>query len=210
MPELIVNIDHVAALRQIGRANVPDPVAAAVRIENTAVRGIAVHLWEDRRHIQDRDIRILRQVVQSEFILEMGSTAEMVGIALDLKPDRIVLVPEKHEETTTDGGLDLIVHKNAVAETIATLQNSGLPVGVFIDPDPEQISLAHQINANRVVIHSQLFCDAKTSMKREHSFARMVDAIKFAHKLKLGVTVGRGLDARTIRNFRQFYVNLLG
>ena len=145
MPELIVNIDHVAALRQIGRANVPDPVAAAVRIENTAARGIAVHLWEDRRHIQDRDIRILRQVVQSEFILEMGSTAEMVGIALDLKPDRIVLVPEKQEETTTDGGLDLIVHKNAVAETIATLQNSGLPVGVFIDPDPEQISLAHQI-----------------------------------------------------------------
>ncbi|RLC30571.1 MAG: pyridoxine 5'-phosphate synthase [Deltaproteobacteria bacterium] len=202
MSGLIVNIDRIAALRQIGRTANPDPAAAAVLIETAGAEGIAVHLWEDRRHIQDRDVRILRQIVQSMFILEIAPTSEMTGIALDLKPDRIVLVPEKYEETTPAGGLDLIVHRDSVAETVSTLQNNGLSVGVLIDPDPEQIRLAHQINVNQVTLHLKSFRDAKTVMKKQRAFEKAVDAVKLSRRLNLQVTVCRGLDYHTIRTFR--------
>ncbi|MBW1867298.1 MAG: pyridoxine 5'-phosphate synthase [Deltaproteobacteria bacterium] len=203
MAGLIVNIDRIAALRQIGKAANPDPAAAAVLIETAGAEGVAVHLWEDRRHIQDRDVRILRQIVQSMFILEIAPTSEMAGIALDLKPDRIVLVPEKYEESTPAGGLDLIVHKDSVAETISTFQNNGLSAGVLIDPDPEQIRIAHLINANWVTLYLKTFRDAKTAIKKQRAFDETVDAIKLSHRLNLQVTVCSGLDYHTIRAFRK-------
>ena len=203
MSGLIVNIDRIAALRQIGKSANPDPAAAAVLIETAGAEGVAVHLWEDRRHIQDRDVRILRHIVQSMFILEITPTSEMTGIALDLKPDRTVLVPEKYEETTPEGGLDLIVHKDSVAETISTFQNNGLSAGVMIDPDPEQIKIAHQINANQVTFHLKSFHDAKTVIKKQRVFDETVDAIKLSHRLNMQVTVCRGLDYNTIRTFRK-------
>jgi pyridoxine 5-phosphate synthase len=177
-------------------------VAAAVLAELAGADGIVVHLRGDRRHIQDRDVRILRKVVQTKLILEMASTTEMLGIALDIKPDLVTLVPERREEITTEGGLDLVVHKTAVTETIGMLQNSGIPVSIFIDPKPEQLKLAHQANANMVEIHTGAFCDATTSNKRNQAFSKIVDAIKLSHKLRLGVNVGHGICYNTIKAFK--------
>ncbi len=202
MAGLAVNVDHVATLREARKINYPEPVAAAVLAELAGADGIVVHLREDRRHIQDRDVRILRKIVQTRLILEMASTSEMVGIALDIKPDIVTLVPEKREELTTEGGLDLIVHKNSVAEAVDSLQNSGIPVSIFIDPDPEQIKLAHQIDAAMVEIHTGTFCDATTSIKREKAFSTIVDAVKLAHKLKLKVNAGHGICYKTIKAFK--------
>ena len=205
MPGLAVNIDHIAALREIRGADYPDPLAAAVLAELAGADGIAVSLREDRRHIQDRDIRLLRSVIQSKLLLEMASSNEMVGIALDIQPDLVVLVPEKREEFTTEGGLDLIIHKESVAETIGTLQNSGIQVGVIIDPDPDQIKVAHQINANAVAINTGIFCDPKTTKSRDLAFSNIVDAVKLAHKLKISVHVGHGLCYKTIKDFKGLY-----
>ena len=202
MAGLAVNVDHIATLRQLRGVSYPDPVAAAVIAELAGADGIVVHLRRDRRHIQDRDVRILRKVVQTKLILEMASTTEMLGIALDIKPDLVTLVPERREEVTTEGGLDLVVHKSAVTETIRTLQNSGIPVSIFIDPEPEQLKLAHQANANLIEIHTGTFCDATTSKKKNQAFSKIVDAIKLSHKLRLGVNVGHGICYNTIKAFK--------
>ena len=202
MAGLAVNIDHVATLREARKISYPDPVAAAVLAELAGADGIVVHLRKDRRHIHDRDVRILRQVVQTKLILEMASNHEMVGIALDIQPDLVTLVPEKREELTTEGGLDLITQNNAIAETVDTLQNSGIPVCIFIDPNLDQIKLAHKINATMVEIHTGTFCEAKTLKKRNQAFSNIVDTVKFAHKLKIGVNAGHGLCYNTIMAFK--------
>ena len=202
MAGLAVNVDHVATIRNARKINYPDPVAAAVIAELAGADGIVVHLREDRRHIQDRDLKILRKVVQIKLILEMASTDEMVGIALDVEPDLVTLVPERREEITTEGGLDLIVHQDHIAETISALQNSGIPVSIFIDPDPDQIKLAHQINATMIEIHTGAFCEAKTQKKKEQTFISIVNAAKLASKLKMGVNAGHGLCYNTIKAFK--------
>lgn len=201
MAQLAVNVDHIATLRQARGVDYPDPVAAAVLAELAGAEGIVVHLREDRRHIQDRDVRLIREIVQTKMILEMGATSEMVGIAMSIKPDLVTLVPEKREEVTTEGGLDLMVHKNAIAESVATLQDSGIPVSIFIDPDPEQIKIAHQINATMVEIHTGAFCDATSTRKRQEAFSQIVDTAKLAYRLKLGVNAGHGLCYNTIKAF---------
>lgn len=202
MAGLSINVDHVATLREARKIHYPDPVPAAVLAELAGADGIVVHLREDRRHIKDRDVEILRKVVQTKLILEMASTPEMVGVALDIKPDLVTLVPEKREELTTEGGLDLIIHKNSVAETIGTLQNGGIPVSIFIDPDIEQIKLAHRVGTDVVEIHTGTFCDATTPEKRTQSFSKIVNAVKLAHKLKLKVNAGHGLCYKTIKDFK--------
>jgi pyridoxine 5-phosphate synthase len=202
MAGLAVNIDHVATLREARKSTYPDPVAAAIQVELAGADGVVAHLREDRRHLQDRDLRILRKVVQSKLILEMAITSEMVGIALDVKPDLVTLVPEKREELSTEGGLDLVFNKNAVAETVATLQDSGIPVSIFIDPNPDQIKIAHQIDATMIEIHTGTFCDAKTDKKREQAFSDIVNAAKLAHKLRLGVNAGHGICYQTIKAFK--------
>jgi len=202
MAGLAVNVDHVATLREARKVSYPEPVAAAVLAELAGADGIVVHLRKDRRHIQDRDVRILRKVVQTKLILEMASTSEMVGIALDIKPDLVTLVPEKKEELTTEGGLDLFVHKNSVAETVGLLQDNGIPVSIFIDPAPEQIKLAHKINASTVEIHTGTFCDATTPQKMDQAFDKIIDAVKLSHKLELKINVGHGICYNTIKAFK--------
>ena len=201
MAGLSVKIDHVATLRESRKTPFPDPVAVAVIAELAGADGIAVHLRRDRRNIRDRDVRILRQTVQSKLILEMASTTEMVGMALDIKPDHVTLVPEKREEFSAEGGLDLVVHKNEVAETVDTLQNSGIPVGILIDPEPEQLKQAHRTNADIVEIHTGAYCEAKTAQKRHQAFLKIVDAVKLAHKLNLSVKAGRSLCYKSIKAF---------
>lgn len=201
MAKLTVQIDHVATLREAGGAAFPEPSAVAVLAELGGADGIAAHLREDRRQIQDHDLRILRKIVQTKLELKMTATSEMLGVALNIKPDAVVLVPEMREESSFEGGLDLMVHKTSVAEMINNLENSGIPVGVFIEPDPEQLKLAHQCNASTVEINTGSFCKAATSAKRTIIFARIVDAVKLAHRLKIGVHVGNGLGYHTITAF---------
>lgn len=201
MSGLAVKIDHVAALREAGRSLFPDPVAAAVMAELAGADGIVVHLREDRRYIRDRDVRILRQTIQSKLILEMASTNEMVGMALDIKPDHVTLVPEKREEFSAGGGLDLIVHRDEIRETVSTLQNSGIPVGILIDPEPEQLKQAHRTNAGIVEIHTAAYCEAKTSKTRHQAFLKIVDAVKLAQKLRINVKAGRSLCYKSIKAF---------
>ena len=202
MSGLAVKIDQVAALRETKKSSFPDPVAAAVLAELAGADGIVVHLREDRRDISDRDVRILRQTIQSKLILEMASTTEMVGMALDIKPDHVTLVPEKREEFSTGGGLDLVVHKEEIRETVDTLQNSGIPVGILIDPEPEQLKQAHRTNAGIVEIHTGTYCEAKTTRTRHRAFLKIVDAVKLSHKLKLNVKAGRRLCYKSIKAFR--------
>ena len=202
MAGLAVKIDLVAALRESRKSTFPDPVAAVVIAELAGADGIAVHLREDRKNIQDRDVRILRQTIQSKLILEMASTTEMVGMALDIKPDHVTLVPEKRVEFSAGGGLDLIVHNEEIREIVDTLQNSGIPVGILIDPDPEQLKQAHRTNAKIVELHTGTYCDAKTSKTRHQEFLKMVEAIKLAHKLNLNIKAGHGLCYKTIKAFK--------
>ncbi len=202
MAKLAVNVDHIATLREARKINYPDPVAAAIAAETAGADGIVVHLREDRRHIQERDVRIIRQVVQTKLIFEMASTPEMLGIAMDIKPDLVTLVPEKREELSTEGGLDIITHQHAIRETIKQLQNVGIPVCIFIDPDLDQIKTTHKLNADMIEIHTGAFCDATTETEREKEFARIVDATRIAHKLKMGANAGHGLCYNTIKRFR--------
>lgn len=202
MTGLAFKIDHIATLREARKGNDPDPVAAAVIAELSGVDSIVCHLREDRRHIQDRDVRLLRKVIQTRLIMEMTASSEMVGIALDVRPDAVTLVPESREEITTEGGLDLIVHNKSLGETIGALQNNGIPVSVFIDPEPEQVKLAHQAGANGVQIHTGIYCEANGNNRRRQAFAKIVDAAKLARKLKLTVTAGHGLGYTTIKAFK--------
>ena len=201
MAGLSVKIDHVATLRESRKRSFPDPVAAAAIAELAGADGIVVHLRKDRRDIRDRDVRILRQTIQSKLILEMASTTEMVGMALDIKPDHVTLVPEKREEFSAEGGLDLVVHKNEIMETVDTLQNSGIPVGILIDPDPEQLKQAHRTNAGIVEIHTGAYCEAKTAQKRHQAFLKIIEAVKLANKLNLSVKAGRSLCYKSIKAF---------
>ncbi|MBF0101135.1 MAG: pyridoxine 5'-phosphate synthase [Desulfobacterales bacterium] len=201
MAGLAVNVDHVATLRQARQVLYPDPVAAAIQAELAGCDGIVVHLREDRRHIQDRDVRILRQIVQTKLILEMAATSEMIGIALELKPDVVTLVPEKRNEMTTEGGIDLTVYKDEIGAAIQTLQLNGIRVSVFIDPDPDQVKIAHKINTNIVEIHTGALCETKSIVHQSKCLSKIVDAIKLAHKLNLNVHAGHGLCYQTIKLF---------
>jgi len=205
MAGLAVNVDHVATLREARKSVYPNPVSAAILAELAGANGIVVHLREDRRHIQDKDVEILRQIVQTKLILEMAPTSEMVGIALNIRPNLVTLVPEKREELTTEGGLDLLFHKNTIGETISSLQNSGIPVSIFIDPDPDQIKIAHMLNASKVELHTGTFCDAKTDKMRDSAFSKIVNAVKLVRKLKMGLNVGHGISYNNITAFEGLY-----
>lgn len=201
MARLIVQIDAVATLREAARSQQPEPMTAAVMAELGGADGIAMHLREDRKHTQDRDVRILRKIIQTRFILKMAATSEMLGVALNVKPDVVILVPEEREGLSSESGLDLMVHKTTVAETVGTLKNSGIPVGVLAEADVEQIKLVHQSNADIVEIHTGAYCEATTSAKRSQNFSKIVDSIKLSHRLNLEVFVGNGIDYSSIKSF---------
>ncbi|HAR34298.1 MAG TPA: pyridoxine 5'-phosphate synthase, partial [Desulfobacter sp.] len=154
MAELAVNVDHVATLRQARGTKYPEPVQAALAAETAGADAIVVHLREDRRHIQDRDLEILRRTVQTKLNLEMAATDEMVGIACRVKPEQCTLVPEKRQELTTEGGLDVIATFQTVQTAVQALQQAGIIVSLFVDPNPEQIRAAHQSGAEAIEIHT--------------------------------------------------------
>lgn len=202
MAQLAVNVDHVATLRNARGINYPEPAAAAIAAETAGADGIVVHLREDRRHINERDVRLIRQIVQSKLILEMAATNEMLGIAMDIKPDTVTLVPEKREELTTEGGLDLITHESHIREAVSTLKNAGIAVCIFIDPDLNQIKIAHKIDADMIEIHTGTFCDATSEGQKSKEFSRIIDAVKIGSKLKLDVNAGHGICYNTIKAFK--------
>ncbi len=202
MPTLSVNIDHIATLRQARKTDYPDPAAAAIIAQLAGAHGIVAHLREDRRHINDRDIKLLKEIVNTKFILEMAATSEMIDIALDIRPDLITLVPEKRHELTTEGGLNLLVNKDNMADAVNTLLSSNLDVSIFIDPDIEQIKEAHKLKVGTIEIHTGTFCDAKSKALQKNAFNRIVNAAKLAKKLKLTVNAGHGICYKTIHAFK--------
>jgi pyridoxine 5-phosphate synthase len=199
MARLGVNIDHVATIRQARGGVEPDPVAAAVIAELAGADGITVHLREDRRHIQDRDIRLLRETVKTKLNLEMAATREMIGIALSLKPDMCTLVPEKRQELTTEGGLDVRINMQHLSEALDLLHEGGIPVSLFIDPDPDQIKAADKTGADYIEIHTGAFAAAKDWKSQEPELIKIENAVKLAQKLGLGVNAGHGLNYVNIK-----------
>jgi pyridoxine 5-phosphate synthase len=201
MPLLAVNVDHVATLRQARLASQPDPVTAAALAELGGARAIIVHLREDRRHIQDRDVRILRQTVKTRLHLEMAATDEMRGIALATKPDMVCLVPEKRQELTTEGGLGVAGREAELAAFVAGLAGAGIPTSLFIDPDPVQIAAAAKVGAAFVELHTGAYADAATPATRRAELDRLLAAIPLARQAGLGVNLGHGLDYDNIHAF---------
>jgi pyridoxine 5-phosphate synthase len=199
MARLGVNIDHVATIRQARGGVEPDPVAAAVIAELAGADGITIHLREDRRHIHDRDLKLLRETVKTKLNLEMAATREMIAIALSVKPDMCTLVPEKRQELTTEGGLDVRLNMQNIAEAVAMLQEGELLVSLFVDPDPDQIKAADKVGADCVEIHTGSFAEAKEWKSQEQELIKIENAVKLAAKLGLGVNAGHGLNYTNIK-----------
>ncbi|HSN92148.1 MAG TPA: pyridoxine 5'-phosphate synthase [Anaeromyxobacteraceae bacterium] len=193
-----VNVDHVATIRQSRRTRYPDPVAAAVLAELAGADQITIHLREDRRHVQERDLHILRQTVATRLNLEMAATQEMVKVALETKPDLVTLVPERREELTTEGGLDLVAARDAVRRVVRTLRDAEIEVSVFIDADLDQVKAAHRIEAQVVEFHTGRYCEARLEADRRREMARLIDACKSADKLGLTVAAGHGLHYQNV------------
>lgn len=194
MPRLSVNIDHIATIRQARKGQEPDPVAAAVLAELAGAGGIIGHLREDRRHLQDRDLRLLRQVVQTKLNLEMAATDEMQRIALEVRPDITTLVPEKREELTTEGGLDAASRIDHLKKYVGRLQEAGIVVSLFVDPDDGQIAASRKIGADWVEIHTGEYANARNGRDRENQFRRIAEAAKLAASLGMKVGAGHGLN----------------
>jgi len=188
-----VNIDHVATLREARKGAMPEVAAAAVIAEQEGGHGITVHLRQDRRHIQDRDLRILKSVVHSKLNLEMSLTEEIVGIALEIVPDQATLVPENRQEVTTEGGLDVHGQLERTREVSRRLAACGIIVSHFIDPEPRQIEAAREAGAAYVELHTGAYANARWAQK-SHEYKKLVDGAQLAANIGLGVNAGHGLD----------------
>lgn len=197
MTQLAINVDHVATVRNARGGAEPDPVAAAAICELAGASGIVVHLREDRRHINDRDILLLRQTIKTRMNLEMGANKEIIKIALGIKPDMVTLVPEKRQELTTEGGLDVAGQKKKLTKTIQQMDKAGIPVSLFIDPEVKQVQAAHAIGATYVELHTGRYCDATNETKREEEYQLIASAAEEAYQMGLRVNAGHGLDYQT-------------
>jgi pyridoxine 5-phosphate synthase len=193
MATLGVNIDHIATLRQARGGIEPNPIHGATIAEIAGASGITAHLREDRRHMNDRDIYLLKQITTTSFNLEMAATPEMVGIAVDVRPNMVTLVPEKREEKTTEGGLSVRGREKNLADIVEKLQENNLAVSLFIDPDFDQIKAALKIKASHIEIHTGYYANAK-NREQFNEFERIKDAAAYAHKLGLVVNAGHGLN----------------
>lgn len=208
MLKLGVNIDHVATVREAryrGREHgEPDPVAAAQICEAAGAHGITCHLREDRRHIVDRDVKALRDVVKTRLNLEMANAPEIVGIALKLKPDIVCLVPERRQEVTTEGGLDVLMHRVAIRETRKRMNDAGIDVSLFIAPDAAQVAAAAQVGAQFIELHTGAYAETfNDERRREVELARLVSAAHQAHTLGLRVNAGHGLNYENLATLHQ-------
>lgn len=193
MIRLGVNVDHVATVRQARRAQVPDPLEAALLAEKAGADGITVHLREDRRHIQERDVELMRQRLRTKLNLEMAVTPSMIALAESLRPDDACFVPEKREELTTEGGLDVGANQQKILEAAKRLQDRGIRVSLFVDPDRRQIEAGKAVGAHSVEIHTGTYCNA-AEIKRGKERDAVAAASALAHSLGLEVHAGHGLD----------------
>ncbi len=193
-----VNVDHVATVRQARRTAYPDPAAAAMLAEMAGADQITIHLREDRRHIQERDLQVMRKTVTTRLNLEMAATQEMVKMAYEVKPDECTLVPERREELTTEGGLDVVAGRDHVRKVVKNLRDAEIQVSLFIDPDIDQVKAAHRVEAEVIELHTGRYCDARLVGDRRRELARIVDAAKAASKLGLKVAAGHGLNYQNI------------
>jgi pyridoxine 5-phosphate synthase len=198
MAKLGINVDHIATIRQARGGSEPDPVTAAAMAELAGADGITVHLREDRRHIQDRDVMLLRRTVQTHLNLEMAATDEMVTIAMQVVPDYVTLVPEKRQELTTEGGLDVVRHLHKLTKQIDLLHQAGITISLFVDPDLEQLKACARVKADYIEIHTGTYCDAK-GKDQVAELDKIKEAIKAGKKLGLGVNAGHGLNYQNIR-----------
>ena len=189
-----VNVDHVATLRQARNIDYPDPIEAALIAEKNGADSITVHLREDRRHIQDHDVERLIAVTNSRVNLEMAATSEMIDIACSLKPFDCCLVPEKREELTTEGGLDVMGEVDDLSLSIHRLKKSGIKVSLFIDPDPKQIETSKMVGADAIEIHTGLYADSLNAKDQDYELERVKECAKHAKKIGLQVNAGHGLN----------------
>ncbi len=193
-----VNVDHVATIRQQRGTRYPDPVKAATLAELAGADQITVHLREDRRHIQDRDLRLLRETVEVTLNLEMACTEEIIGIALDVRPDTVTLVPERREERTTEGGLDVVALEDTVREATERLRAAGIAVSLFIDPDEPQVDAARAVGASTVELHTGDYAEAAPGGDRQRELDRLARAARYAARCGLVVAAGHGLDYHNV------------
>lgn len=196
MVQLAINVDHVATIREARGTNEPDPVLAAGICELAGASGIVIHLREDRRHIQDRDLQLLRQTVKTKLNLEMAATKEMLTIAATTGPDMITLVPEKRKELTTEGGLDVVRNRKKIQKAIEKMTKAGIPVSLFIDPDEKQIKASRDVGATFVELHTGRYCDAESEEAMDHEFNLIEISAAAAAAEGLRVNAGHGLDYR--------------
>jgi pyridoxine 5-phosphate synthase len=195
----MVNIDHVATLREARGINYPEPTYAAGIAEMAGASGIIVHLREDRRHIKDRDVRLLREVVRTKLNLEMAATPEMVQIATNIKPDMVTLVPEKRQELTTEGGLDVVGQSGKLRKTVESLRSAGIFVSLFIDPSEEQLVASQKIHADMIEIHTGTYSDAVNEKIKEEELKKIARSAMRAKELGLGVNAGHGLHYHNVK-----------
>ncbi|GAB1721526.1 MAG: pyridoxine 5'-phosphate synthase [Nitrospira sp. CR1.1] len=199
MARLGVNIDHVATLRQARGGTDPDPLTAAILVELAGADGLVVHLREDRRHIQDRDLTMLREIVRTKLDLEMAADDAMAKIALSVKPDLVTLVPERRQELTTEGGLDVANHRERIQKIVELLRDGGIPTSLFIEPSLEHVKAAHKIGAAYVELHTGRYANATRSKEEDEEFEAITQAAKLAYKLGLGVNAGHGLTYKNVK-----------
>lgn len=193
IPALHVNVDHVATIRQARQTFEPDPVYAAMLAEQAGAQGITIHLREDRRHIQDRDLRLMKETVTKRLNLEMAATDEMIQIALSHRPDIVTLVPEKREEVTTEGGLEVAGQKERLHPMIGALRDAGIRVSLFIDPVKEQIEASRELGAHDIELHTGEYANARNEKEQALELIRLSEGAKIAHELGLQVNAGHGL-----------------
>lgn len=194
-----VNIDHVATLRQARLTRYPDPVAAVIAAESGGADGITLHLREDRRHIQERDLKLIKEIALTRINLEMAVTSAMIKIAEDYCPAHVCLVPEKREELTTEGGLDVVQNENAIRDATLCLGDKGMEVSLFIDPDLSQIEAAVRCKAPVIEIHTGSYANAQNAFERQKELSRIMDAAKMAHDAGLIVNGGHGLNYQNVQ-----------
>ena len=198
-----LNVDHIATLRNVRGENSPDPVTIALIAEQAGVDGIVVHLREDRRHINERDVRLLRELVTTKLDLEMAATEEIIRIACDVGPELSTIVPEKRQELTTEGGINVIDNIDHLKSSIIELHNSEVEVSLFIEPDLEQINAAAEIESDFIEIHTGVFANALSEEEQFDELEKIRIAVKQAKKLGLGVNAGHGLNYQNIKIFRE-------
>jgi pyridoxine 5-phosphate synthase len=203
VPKLSVNVDHIATIRQARKGTEPDPVTAALLAELAGAEGIIAHLREDRRHIQDRDLRLLRETVQTKLNLEMAATDEMLRIACEVKPEITTLVPEKREELTTEGGLAVASRVLFFKEYVGRIRDSGIVVSLFIDPDENQIAASRKAGADWVELHTGAYANARRDTDRDREFAKIAEGAQLAASLGLRVGAGHGLNYTNVRRIAQ-------